>query len=434
MTPTIIGAALAAFHDLLACLINDDTLRISQVVPTCGDFASATAAGTCISPCQPGGAEIVPRFHHDRCLQHSSRSGITWSICPFGRMLSNQKQSPKTRLSNSLHRIFQIREQILRAGNMQVLHSTAYLLTQARMHKKFLTSEGCPKGTVQLIIALYSIVEKTRSGRHPRSSEKSFSTSTDGFRRHGASREAALDSKMLLKAVLIVCVVRKERKAEYWAERARVLFPRIAAGTLRLPLPAREAANEPKGACLFGRQGQGIRREQGSNKTHIPPKVDFLGPRSYDASGEVGGYLYGPLEAFCLSRLINTSTHTYTSHTMPSNILHVRAETKPLEHRTAITPTIAKKLVDAGYTVNVERSPLSIFPDSEYEGTGASLVPTGSWVDAPSDHIVIGLKELPEEDFPLKHTVRCINNPHNVIVVTDLKTARSIRSLFVLLY
>ena len=38
---------------------------------------------------------------------------------------------------------------------------------------------------------------------------------------------------------------------------------------------------------------------------------------------------------------------------MPSNILHVRAETKPLEHRTAITPTIAKKLVDAGYTVNV---------------------------------------------------------------------------------
>jgi len=89
---------------------------------------------------------------------------------------------------------------------------------------------------------------------------------------------------------------------------------------------------------------------------------------------------------------------------MPSNILHVRAETKPLEHRTAITPTIAKKLVDAGYTVNVERAPLSIFPDSEYEGTGASLVPTGSWTDVPSDHIIIGLKELPEEDFPLKHT------------------------------
>ena len=89
---------------------------------------------------------------------------------------------------------------------------------------------------------------------------------------------------------------------------------------------------------------------------------------------------------------------------MPSTILHVRAETKPLEHRSAITPSIAKKLVDDGYTVNVERSPLSIFDDAEYEGTGASLVATGYWTDAPTDHIIVGLKELPEEDFPLKHT------------------------------
>ncbi|USW57707.1 Putative alanine dehydrogenase/pyridine nucleotide transhydrogenase, NAD(H)-binding protein [Septoria linicola] len=88
---------------------------------------------------------------------------------------------------------------------------------------------------------------------------------------------------------------------------------------------------------------------------------------------------------------------------MSGTVLHVRAETKPLEHRSAVTPTIAKKLVDAGYTVNVERSPLSIFPDTEYEGTGASLVPTGSWTEAPKEHIIVGLKELPEEDFPLKH-------------------------------
>ncbi|KAK6428199.1 Saccharopine dehydrogenase [Oleoguttula sp. CCFEE 5521] len=89
---------------------------------------------------------------------------------------------------------------------------------------------------------------------------------------------------------------------------------------------------------------------------------------------------------------------------MSPTTLHVRAETKPLEHRTAITPTIAKKLVDAGYIVNVEKAPLSIFPDSEYESTGASLVPTGSWEDVPSDHLIVGLKELPEEDFALKHT------------------------------
>jgi saccharopine dehydrogenase (NAD+, L-lysine-forming) len=90
---------------------------------------------------------------------------------------------------------------------------------------------------------------------------------------------------------------------------------------------------------------------------------------------------------------------------MAPTVLHVRAETKPLEHRSAVTPTIAKKLVEAGYTVNVERSELSIFPNSEYEGTGATLVPSGSWTEAPKEHIIIGLKELPEEDFPLKHTV-----------------------------
>lgn len=97
---------------------------------------------------------------------------------------------------------------------------------------------------------------------------------------------------------------------------------------------------------------------------------------------------------------------TQSSHiTMAPTILHVRAETKPLEHRSAITPSVAKALVDDGYVVNVERSPLSIFDDAEYEGTGASLVPTGSWTEVPDDHVIVGLKELPEEDFPLKHTV-----------------------------
>jgi hypothetical protein len=199
---------------------------------------------------------------------------------------------------------------------------------------------------------------------------------------------------MLLKAVLIVCVVRKERKANCCA--ARASFISLRGGALRPQNHGREG--RPSGTASHASQ-TGHSRDQ---------SLTFFGPRSYDASGEVGGYLYKPLEACCwLLRLIYTYTQHLTSHhIMPSNILHVRAETKPLEHRTAITPTIAKKLVDAGYTVNVEKSPLSIFPDSEYEGTGASIVPTGSWTDAPSDHIVIGLKELPEEDFPLKHTVR----------------------------
>ena len=36
---------------------------------------------------------------------------------------------------------------------------------------------------------------------------------------------------------------------------------------------------------------------------------------------------------------------------------------------------------------------------------GAKLVPEGSWPEAPKDHLIIGLKELPEtDDFPLEHT------------------------------
>ncbi|OCT47523.1 Saccharopine dehydrogenase [NAD(+), L-lysine-forming] [Cladophialophora carrionii] len=84
--------------------------------------------------------------------------------------------------------------------------------------------------------------------------------------------------------------------------------------------------------------------------------------------------------------------------------LHLRSESKPLEHRSALTPSTTKALLDAGYKVNVERSPERIFEDSEFEAVGATLVPEGSWVDAPTDHIIVGLKELPEDKFALKHT------------------------------
>ncbi|EFQ97667.1 saccharopine dehydrogenase [Nannizzia gypsea CBS 118893] len=95
---------------------------------------------------------------------------------------------------------------------------------------------------------------------------------------------------------------------------------------------------------------------------------------------------------------------------MAPTVLHLRAEDKPLEHRSALTPSTTKALIAAGYKVNVERSPTSairkrIFDDSEFEKAGATLVPEGSWVDIPSDHLVIGLKELDEtKDFPLKHS------------------------------
>lgn len=84
--------------------------------------------------------------------------------------------------------------------------------------------------------------------------------------------------------------------------------------------------------------------------------------------------------------------------------IHLRAETKPNEERSALTPSTAAALLAASFTINVERSTQSIFRDDEFSAVGAKLVPAGSWPSAPEDHIILGLKELPEEDFPLKHT------------------------------
>ncbi|CVL05516.1 probable saccharopine dehydrogenase (NAD, L-lysine-forming) [Fusarium mangiferae] len=85
----------------------------------------------------------------------------------------------------------------------------------------------------------------------------------------------------------------------------------------------------------------------------------------------------------------------------------LRAEEKPLEHR-SFSPAIIKTLVDAGYPISVERSSTDpkfkrIFEDSEYEAAGARLVDTGVWPNAEPGTIILGLKELPSEDFPLKN-------------------------------
>lgn len=94
---------------------------------------------------------------------------------------------------------------------------------------------------------------------------------------------------------------------------------------------------------------------------------------------------------------------------MAPTVLHLRAETKPLEHRSALTPTTAKALIDAGYEVHVEKGSgvksgtTRIFDDAEFEKIGAKIVEEESWIDAPADHIIVGLKELREETFPLKH-------------------------------
>ena len=47
---------------------------------------------------------------------------------------------------------------------------------------------------------------------------------------------------------------------------------------------------------------------------------------------------------------------------------------------------------------------MRIFDDKDFEAAGGKLVAEGSWVDAPKEHLIIGLKELEEEEFPLHHT------------------------------
>ncbi|SAM03478.1 hypothetical protein [Absidia glauca] len=86
--------------------------------------------------------------------------------------------------------------------------------------------------------------------------------------------------------------------------------------------------------------------------------------------------------------------------------LWLRAETKPMEHRAALTPATAKILLDNGFKITVERSDQRIFDDEEYVKVGCPLVDTLSWkTDAPADAYIVGLKELPEnDDSPLHHT------------------------------
>ncbi|ODV83409.1 hypothetical protein CANARDRAFT_203260 [[Candida] arabinofermentans NRRL YB-2248] len=91
---------------------------------------------------------------------------------------------------------------------------------------------------------------------------------------------------------------------------------------------------------------------------------------------------------------------------MSSNkvILHLRAEKKPLEARAALTPATTKALLDTGdFEIYVEESSQSTFKTEEYEAVGAKIVEEGSWVNAPAERIILGLKELPEESFPLIH-------------------------------
>jgi saccharopine dehydrogenase (NAD+, L-lysine forming) len=83
--------------------------------------------------------------------------------------------------------------------------------------------------------------------------------------------------------------------------------------------------------------------------------------------------------------------------------LWVRAEQRPNEERVGLMPEGARALVKAGIAVTVEESSVRAVPIDGYRAAGCAIAAENSWPTAPSDAIIFGLKELPEDGTPLPH-------------------------------
>jgi len=81
----------------------------------------------------------------------------------------------------------------------------------------------------------------------------------------------------------------------------------------------------------------------------------------------------------------------------------LRAETKPREARTILLPEHVIQLLQKGHQVTLEESTQRCIPDTEYKKIGAKIQPAGSWIQAPKEAIIMGLKELPDKPDSLIH-------------------------------
>lgn len=90
---------------------------------------------------------------------------------------------------------------------------------------------------------------------------------------------------------------------------------------------------------------------------------------------------------------------------MPATSTHLwlRSEARATERRTPLVPDDVRRLLDSGLQVTVEESDQRVYPIEEYAEAGATIAGTGSWVDAPDDVFVLGIKELPDEPAGLRH-------------------------------
>ncbi|GAA3835064.1 saccharopine dehydrogenase [Nocardioides panacisoli] len=81
----------------------------------------------------------------------------------------------------------------------------------------------------------------------------------------------------------------------------------------------------------------------------------------------------------------------------------IRSEVRNTERRAPVVPADVPTLLDAGFEVSVEESPQRVFAIDEYAAAGATVVPEGTWTDAPRDAYVLGIKELPDDPASLCH-------------------------------
>lgn len=83
--------------------------------------------------------------------------------------------------------------------------------------------------------------------------------------------------------------------------------------------------------------------------------------------------------------------------------LWVRAEEQPQEACVGILPEGVHALREKGFRVTVEVCPDRVVPLAPYLDAGAEQADAGTWLDAPRDAIIFGLRGLRDETVPLVH-------------------------------
>ncbi len=85
-------------------------------------------------------------------------------------------------------------------------------------------------------------------------------------------------------------------------------------------------------------------------------------------------------------------------------VFWMRDEARSTERRAPLTPPDAAYLISKGFEIHVEKSTKRIFPIMDYQNAGCFIKASGTWINAPVDTIILGLKELPDTPPELRHS------------------------------